>query len=108
MTTANTLQLEPDVARERCLNLVRAREQFCVEIDSRLIKDCVIVYRSGALEERPGWTHQRQRATSRDDACHFVVNLLNAELSFQVNPETVANRPEWLFLIELRSSGRTE
>lgn len=105
---ADTLQLEPDAARERCLNLVRAREQFCVEIDPRVIKDCVIVHRNGVLAAQPGWTHQRQRATSRDDACHFVVNLLNAELSFQVNPETVADRAEWLFLIELRSSGRTE
>lgn len=103
-----TLQLEPPSARDYCINLVRDRQQFAVEIDPQLIKDMCIVHRGAVLESRAGWTHLRQRATSLDDACHFVVNLIKSELSFQCNPEHVTDHTEWLFLVELRSSGRKE
>ena len=106
----NVLTLEPDQAITYCINLVRARQQFSVEIDPTLrgMKDVVAVHRGGVLESRPGWSHIRRRATDRDGACQYVVNLIGAELSFQVNPERVTNRDEWLVLVELRSSGRKE
>ena len=104
------LALEPDQARDQCINMVRRAVQFCVEIDPRLpgMKDVVIVSRSAMLENREGWTHLRQLATSIDDACQFVVNLLNNELTFQCNPKPQegTGRMEWYFLVELRSDGR--
>lgn len=102
------LQLEPDSARTYCVNLVRARIQFAVEIDPRKIKDIVIVYRGAVLTERAGWQHLRQRATDVDAACQYVHNLVNAEQTFEVRPERVGDRWEWLILTELRSSGRRE
>ena len=104
--TPNVLALEPDQARERCLNLIRHGEQFSVEIDPRLrgMKDVVCVYQSAVLEHRPGWTHLRTRATHKDEACQYLYNLFASEISFQVNPEPQRDgRMEWLFLVELRA-----
>jgi hypothetical protein len=104
--TPSVLTLEPDQAREYCVNLVRRFEQFAVEIAPRLrgMKDVVAVYRSGVLEAKPGWGHVAQLATDRDTACQYVHNLIGAELSFQVNPQIQqgTNRREWRILVESR------
>lgn len=103
--------LEPDQAGDQCINMIRKGVQFCVEIDPRVrgMKDTVIVSRSAMLEEREGWTHLRQLATSVDDACQFALNALRAELSFQCTPKAQqgTQRQEFYFLVELRSDGRT-
>lgn len=111
-TIPHHITVEPDQARERVLNFIRLGVQFCCEIDPRLkgMKDCIALYVGGVLESTPGWTSLRRRCVTRDDACHYALNLINAELTFQVNPETRPNNPlarEWVFLVELREDGRT-
>ena len=101
-----TIQLEPDRAREYCLNLIRDRQPFAVEIDPRLIKDLIVIYRGAVLEGREGWSHVPKRAVNRDEASHYVQGLIAAELTFQVTPERVGDRDEWRFLVEMRSDGR--
>lgn len=102
--------VEPDQAQTQGINLLRARKQFSIEIDPRLrgMKDVVAIHLGGVLEQLPGWTNIRNRALCLDDACQFLYNCIKEELSFQVNPEWVGGEWQWLFLIEVRSSGRRE
>lgn len=106
------LAVEPDQARAMCVNMIRRGVQFCCEIDPTLkgMKDCIVISRSAILETHPHHTDIRQRCTTLDDACHYALNCITAELTFQCNPEARPNDPtakEWLFLVRVRSDGRT-
>jgi hypothetical protein len=116
MTTARTAQnfiaLEPDQARDYCVNLIRKYHgQFSVEIDPSIrgMKDCVVVYRGGELIKREGWSRVPKVARTMDDACQYVANLIGTELSFQCNARKWPDGrgAEWQFLVEVRSEGRT-
>lgn len=105
----STLTMEPDQATAYCVNLCRARRQFAVEIDPAILKDVVVVHRDAVLQHKAGWSHQRRTTNNCDDACQYVVNLIGAAITFQVNPESLPGaREQWLFLIEVRESGRVE
>lgn len=106
------IAVEPDQARDHVLNMIRQGVQFVCEIDPTLkgFKDCIVLSRSALLETEPQFTDLRQRATTLDDACHFALNCIRSELTFQCNPTTRPNddkASEWLFLVRLRAEGRT-
>jgi hypothetical protein len=105
------IAVEPDQAREHCVNMIRKGVQFCCEINPGLsgMKDVVVLSRSAVLEQTAGWTSVRTRCTNVEEACHYVLRLIHEELTFQANPETRPNDPtalEYLFLVELRADGR--
>ena len=107
----NFIAVEPDQARERVVNMLRHGVQFCVEIDPTMcgMKDVVVISRTAKVVEREGFTLLRQRAVGLNEACHFAMNCIREELTYQCTPEmrpNDADAVEYLFLVELRSDGR--
>lgn len=101
--------VEPDVAREHVVNLLRRRVAFVVDQDPDVLKDVLVIGVGGALRER-GDTHEYAReltCTSLDDACQFALNCIRDGFAYSVTPRGYPDgRTEWMFVAERRRDVR--
>lgn len=109
---AHQYSVEPPQAKEMAVNLIRKQRKFAVEIDPTLrgMKDVVCIAIGAELEQRTATEEYAKGITCKtlDDACQFVVNCIDEELSFWVDPRIVHGHPvEWVFTIE-RNKGHRE